>query len=67
MRKEAKEILQLKYDILRRAIHGKITTALEATDITGKYTAVDLKKLAYEIEGKTLKELQEIHKKWIGY
>lgn len=56
------ELLVLKYTILRRAIQNK-----GRRDKFCNYSKKDLERLSYEIEGKSLKELKEIHKKWIGY
>ena len=51
------KLYELKYTILRRA------TCIASLH----YKTEDLLRLCYEIEGKTIEELQEIHKKWIGY
>ena len=59
-----KEILQLKYTILRRTI----CTDCHSGHLTNlHFGREDLEKLCYEIENKSIKQLKEIHKKWIGY
>ena len=54
------EMYHLKYTILRRAICG-------LTELNKIYTLEELKQLCYEIEGTTLEELKQLHKKYIGY
>jgi len=62
--KQEYEMAWLKYTILRRAI----CTRCHAEDLKNlNYTRESLEKLSYEIEGKTMEELKEIHRHWIGY
>ena len=60
--KDYKASVSLKYRILRRAISGRVS-------VVGKenYTMEDLKNLTCELEGKNMEQLEDIHKKWIGY
>ena len=58
------EIYRLKYTILRRAI----CTYCHQGHLTDyHFSREDLEQLCHKIEGKNLKELEEIHKEWIGY
>mgnify|MGYP001599439082 CR=1 FL=1 len=56
-----KTSVSLKYKILRRAILGRVSVGRE------NYTMEDLINLTCELEGKNVKQLEDIHKKWIGY
>jgi hypothetical protein len=55
---------RLIYSILRRSIRPR---ECEKTGQTLQYCVEDLQKLLREIEGKTYKNLQEVHKEWVGY
>ena len=64
----------MKYTILRRVIAYRYTTVLKPTicfsDVDSPHLnkePIDLQGLAFEIEGKSIKELKEIHKKYLGY
>lgn len=54
----------LKYTILRRAI---CTNRHSGHQTNLNYSREELENLCYEIEGKDINQLKEIHKKWIGY
>ena len=60
-KKEIIEIRTWKYTILRRAIQNKCIPKRV------QYTREELKSICDELEGKTIKELKKIHKKYIGY
>ena len=58
--------MDLKFTILRRAIqYGK--TVIAGGVCLKTYTIEELKTLCRLIEGKSAKQLKEIHKQWIGY
>ena len=61
----SREIKRLKFNIVRRVTYKLFESATPPT--TQVNTLEDLKVLFDKMQGKTLGELKEIHKEYIGY